>query len=242
LKPLDRPQPASRPRPRLAPARRATNGVARAKNNGAQTNGTQTNGTSQPFIPNVVAEPILAAAEPVLVATPLPTVSGDDFRAALRQFPSGVTIVTLRVGDEVHGLTVSAFASISPSPPLVMVAIDHRHHAHEMLEREGVVLGINILHEGQRELSDRFAWVKDEDRFAVGRWTTAATGAPLLADAAAWLDCTIHSSTPAGSHTIFVAEVRAAGVAVAERPPLIYWCRGYRALDLRPEPPAQNRG
>ncbi len=231
MKPLDRPQPAVRPRPRLAPGRRATNGVARAKNNGAQTNG-----TSQPL---AVAEPIVVAAEPVLVATPLPTVSGDDFRAALRQFPSGVTIVTLRVGDEVHGLTVSAFASISPSPPLVMVAIDHRHHAHEMLEQEGVVLGINILHEGQRELSDRFAWVKDEDRFAVGRWTTAATGAPLLADAAAWLDCTIHSSMPAGSHTIFVGEVRAAGVAVAERPPLIYWCRGYRALDLRPSESTQ---
>ncbi|HET9767269.1 MAG TPA: flavin reductase family protein [Thermoanaerobaculia bacterium] len=241
MKPLDRPQPASRPRPRLAPARRATNGVARAKNNGAQTNGaSQSLAVVEPIV--VAAEPIFVAAEPI-VATPLPTVSGDDFRAALRQFPSGVTIVTLRVGEEVHGLTVSAFASISPSPPLVMVAIDHRHHAHEMLEQEGVVLGINILHEGQRELSDRFAWVKDEDRFAVGRWITAATGAPLLADAAAWLDCTIHSSMPAGSHTIFVGEVRAAGVAVAERPPLIYWCRGYRALDLRPpgstQPPAQ---
>jgi flavin reductase (DIM6/NTAB) family NADH-FMN oxidoreductase RutF len=234
LKPLDRPQPALRPRPRLARARRAANGVARARNNGTQNNGTQTNGSSQPI---AVVEPILVAAEPIVVATPLPTVSGDDFRAALRQFPSGVTIVTLRVGDEVHGLTVSAFASISPSPPLVMVAIDHRHHAHDMLEQEGVVLGINILHEGQRELSDRFAWVKDEDRFAVGSWTTAVTGAPLLADAAAWLDCTVHSSMPAGSHTIFVGEVRAAGVAVAERPPLIYWCRGYRALDLPPATP-----
>lgn len=185
-----------------------------------------------------VAAPALTVVEPIVTVTA--PVSAEDFRAALRHFPSGVTIVTLRSGEEVHGLTVSAFASISPSPPLVMVAIDHRHHAHEMLEQEGVVFGINILHQGQRELSDRFAWIKDEDRFAVGRWTTAATGAPILADAAAWLDCTIHSSMPAGSHTIFVGEVRATGVPVVDRPPLIYWSRSYRALDLTPQAPRQE--
>jgi len=194
------------------------------------------NGAAAPL---VVVEPA-----PVLVATP--TVSPEEFRAALRHFPSGVTIVTLRVGEEVHGLTVSAFASISPTPPLVMVAIDHRHHAHDMLECEGVVFGINILHQGQRELSDRFAWVKDQDRFAVGRWTTAVTGAPILADAAAWLDCTVHSRMPAGSHTIFVGEVRATAVPVADVPPLIYWSRGYRGLDLQPaaaaEPAAPQQG
>jgi flavin reductase (DIM6/NTAB) family NADH-FMN oxidoreductase RutF len=215
LKPLDRTLETHRPPRGRARASRGANGVPRVNGN--------------------AAAPALAIVEPIVTVTP--TVSPEDFRAALRHFPSGVTIVTLRVGEEVHGLTVSAFASISPTPPLVMVAIDHRHHAHDMLEADGVVFGVNILHQGQRELSDRFAWIKDEDRFAVGQWTSAVTGAPILADAAAWLDCSIHSRMPAGSHTIFVGEVQAAGVPLADRPPLIYWSRGYRALDLAPKAP-----
>jgi flavin reductase (DIM6/NTAB) family NADH-FMN oxidoreductase RutF len=159
-------------------------------------------------------------------------VSAEDFRTALRHFPSGVTVVTLRAGEQIHGLTVSAFASVSAAPPLIVVAIDQRHYAYELLDREGAVFAVNILHEDQRELSDRFAWVKDEDRFAAGRWTTAATGAPVLADAAAWLDCTVHSRLEAGTHTLFVGEVCASGVPVPDRPPLIYWSRGYRRLDL----------
>ena len=170
----------------------------------------------------------LALVAPTVAAP----ISVDDFRTALRHFASGVTIVTLRAGEEIHGLTVSAFASVSAAPPLIMVAIDHRHHAYELLGREGAVFAVNILHQDQQELSDRFAWVKDEDRFAQGSWTAAATGAPVLADAAAWLDCTVYSRMSAGTHTLFVGEVRASGVPVPDRPPLVYWSRGYRALDL----------
>ena len=66
-------------------------------------------------------------------------VSSEDYRDALRHFPSGVTIVTIKAGEEVHGLTVSAFASVSPDPPLIGVMIDHRHHAYPLLEEEGAV-------------------------------------------------------------------------------------------------------
>jgi flavin reductase (DIM6/NTAB) family NADH-FMN oxidoreductase RutF len=54
----------------------------------------------------------------------------------------------------------------------------------------------------------------------------------VLADAAAWLDCTLHSSLPTGTHTLFVGEVRATHVPVLDRPPLVYWGRGYRPLGL----------
>ena len=161
--------------------------------------------------------------------------SSDNFRDALRHFPSGVTIVTIKSGPHLHGLTVSAFASISPAPPLIMVAIDHRHSAYELLEQPEAVLAINILHQDQMDLSNRFAWLKDSDRFAQGNWTTAATGAPILADALAWLDCTIFARHPAGTHTIYVGEVQASGVPRPDGPPLVYWNRGYRQLALRAE-------
>ncbi|MCA9939137.1 MAG: flavin reductase family protein [Anaerolineales bacterium] len=153
-----------------------------------------------------------------------------DFRDALRHFPSGVTIVTIKCGEIVHGLTVSAFASISPTPPLIMVAIDHKHTAFSLLETPGAVFAVNILHEDQAPLSDRFAWMPEETRFDGGEWTTAATGAPILANALAWLDCTIYATYVAGTHNIYVGEVISSGVPRPDAPPLVYWNRGYRHL------------
>jgi flavin reductase (DIM6/NTAB) family NADH-FMN oxidoreductase RutF len=163
------------------------------------------------------------------------TVSSELFRDALRHFPSGVTIVTVKVGDQIHGLTVSAFVSVSPEPPLVAVMIDHRHRAHQLLEQKEAVFAINVLHQDQIELSNRFAWVKNEDRFAEGRWTTALTGAPVLDDCLAWLDCTIHASSKAGTHTVYIGEVQAAESPRPDESPLVYWNRGYRRLDLEGE-------
>jgi flavin reductase (DIM6/NTAB) family NADH-FMN oxidoreductase RutF len=160
-------------------------------------------------------------------------ISSEEFRNALRHFPAGVTIVAVRAGEETHGLTVSAFASISPQPPLVMVIVDHRHRAYRLLETEGAVFSVNILRHDQVELSNRFAWVKDEDRFAVGDWREAETGAPVLGDALAWMDCTIEGRYAAETNTIYVGRVEAAHVPRPDEAPLLYWNRGYRRLDLR---------
>ncbi|MCL4804129.1 MAG: flavin reductase family protein [Anaerolineae bacterium] len=162
-------------------------------------------------------------------------VSSESFRDVLRHFPSGVTVVTIKspAADAVHGLTVSAFASVSPDPPLILVTIDHRASACALLERAGATFAVNILAHDQMELSNRFAWLKDEDRFAVGEWDTAVTGAPILKDALAWLDCTVYSRFAAGSHTIYIGEVQASGVPRPDEKPLVYWNRGYRKLVLK---------
>jgi flavin reductase (DIM6/NTAB) family NADH-FMN oxidoreductase RutF len=159
-------------------------------------------------------------------------VSADAFRDALRHFPAGVTLVTLNAGGEIHGLTVSAFVSVSPEPPLIAVIIDHKHRAHKLLEAPGTVFAVNILGAPDQALSDRFAWGKDSERFAAGRWTTAVTGAPVLADAVAWLDCTIDSRHAAGTHTIYIGAVQASAVPRPDGAPLLYWNRDYRRLAL----------
>jgi flavin reductase (DIM6/NTAB) family NADH-FMN oxidoreductase RutF len=156
-------------------------------------------------------------------------INQDDFRNTMRHFPAGVTIVTAKAGDQIHGMTVSAFVSISPTPPLISVIIDHRGRGHDILEQSNAVFAVNILKEDQEELSNRFAWTK-EDRFAMGNWTTAVTGAPVLEDALAWLDCTIYSRHTAGTHTIYIGEVQACHVLEPEQKPLIYWNRGYRSI------------
>jgi len=159
------------------------------------------------------------------------SITPEAFRDALRHVPAGVTIVTIKAGDAAHGLTVSAFASVSPEPPLILVCIDHRHHAHDLLQVEGASFAVNILREDQSELSNRFAYLKTEDRFAAGDWRTAVTGAPVLGDALAWLDCTVFCHARAGTHTVYVGEVQASSVTAADQPPLIYWNRAYRRLD-----------
>ncbi|MEM8934273.1 MAG: flavin reductase family protein [Acidobacteriota bacterium] len=167
-------------------------------------------------------------------------ISSEAFRDVLRCFPAGVTLVTTRTADgSAHGMTVSAFASVSPDPPLITVIIDHKHTMHGLLERDGAVFAVNILGEDQEQLSNRFAFTKDEDRFAVGDWKTAETGSPVLADAVAWLDCNVHSKQRAGTHTIYVGEVVASAVPRDDDSPLVYWNRGYRKLrrsdDVFPE-------
>ncbi|MFN2222423.1 MAG: flavin reductase family protein [Chloroflexota bacterium] len=159
-------------------------------------------------------------------------ISSQKFRDCLSLLPAGVTIVTVKSGKRQHGLTVSAFASVSPKPPLVMVVIDQRHRGHELLLEPGATFAVNILARDQTDLSNRFAWLKDEDRFAAGDWGTATTGAPILQDALAWLDCTIEASYPAGDHTIFIGLVQAAETPRPGQAPLVYWNRGYRHLSL----------
>ena len=156
------------------------------------------------------------------------------FREVLSTFASGVTIVTVKSGETIHGLTVSAFASISPSPPLIAVVIDQSHSVYPVIETPGAVFAVNILRQEHETLSDRFAWVKDENRFLQGDWSTGVTGAPILQDAAAWLDCTIHSRSPAGTHTVYVGEVQASRVPGPSRP-LVYWNRKYRRLQDKSE-------
>jgi len=158
------------------------------------------------------------------------TIEPNDFRDVLRHFPAGVTIVTVKSGEDTHGMTVSAFASVSPNPPLILVCIDHHGRGHELLERDDAVFAVNILRQGQDELSNRFAF--KEDRFAEGNWTTAETGAPVLDDAVAWLDCTIFNRHVAGTHTIYVGEVQACKVIEDNAEPLVYWNRGYRNLEI----------
>lgn len=111
-----------------------------------------------------------------------------------------------------------------------MVAIDQRHNAEPLLQSPGAAFAVNILAADQQALSDRFAWVKGEDRFAMGNWTEAITGAPVLADALAWLDCTIATSHDAGTHTIYVGSVHASAVPRPDEAPLVYWNRHYSRL------------
>src|ERR1044071_2410525 len=107
------------------------------------------------------------------------SVSKDEFRAALSRFVSGVTVVTtIGIDDRPAGITVSAFASVSLEPPMVLACIDKKASLHAHLT-EGSRFAVNILSEDQQHISRLFA-SKDEDRFSTARYRIGMFGAPLL--------------------------------------------------------------
>ncbi len=155
-------------------------------------------------------------------------VSPDDFKKALSCWATGVTIVTARAGDRVHGMTVSAFTEVSLEPPLVLVCADKTSNTHPLIA-EGGVFAVNVLSQDQTALSDRFASKKDEQlRFVDLEYETGKTGAPLLDGTAATLDCTLVATHDAGDHVIYVGRVE--WVRSTEREPLLYCRSAYRAL------------
>ncbi|MCI0485888.1 MAG: flavin reductase family protein [Blastocatellia bacterium] len=149
-------------------------------------------------------------------------VTRDEFRRALSRFASGVTVVTAKCeDDQLRGITVSAFSSLSLDPPLVLICIDRRASLHDHLE-EGRHFAVNILAEGQEDISHRFA-SKVPDRFDGLACREGTAGSPLIEGALAAIECRIVHAYPGGDHTILVGEVISTNVS--EGKPLLY-CQG----------------
>ena len=150
-----------------------------------------------------------------------------DFRRALGQFASGVTVVTTRdAKGRSLGLTVTAFSSVSLDPPLVLVCVDHRSEAHVGF-RDAGHFGVSVLAEGQEEVSRRFA-AGGAAKFTGLELARGKTGVPLIPGALAHLECRVQASHDAGDHRIYVGEVLAAEVRPGR--PLLYHDRDYHKL------------
>lgn len=157
-------------------------------------------------------------------------VEPEQLRLTLRLWASGVCLVTSHDRGQPHGMTVSSFTPISLSPPLVAVCLENTTRTNRLVHQSGV-FAVSILHEAQADLADRFAGrIPDgADRFHDVSYTTAKTGSPIVDGCLAYLDCRLAASHPAGTHTLFLGEVLAAGRR-PDGPPLLYFQRGYRRL------------
>jgi flavin reductase (DIM6/NTAB) family NADH-FMN oxidoreductase RutF len=138
----------------------------------------------------------------------LPTAVGDDPRIALRNtlgmFATGVTVITTRERDQVHGMTANAFMSVSLEPPLVLISVDRRTKMCALLYG-GRNFGVSVLADGQEALSDRFAGrpalESAAPRFEVVHDT------PLVEGALAHFVAHIVRSYWGGDHSLFLGQV-----------------------------------
>ena len=152
----------------------------------------------------------------------------DEFRAALARFASGVTVVTTKDADgKFHGITVSAFASVSLTPPLILVCIEKTSGSHYAFH-ESEFFVVNILAEGHKNLSNHFA-AHISDKFDGIDYRSGIGEIPVLSDAFVTLECRLADAHEGGDHTIFVGLVEKSEVRDAN--PLVYWHGNYRKLD-----------
>ena len=154
-------------------------------------------------------------------------IAPDEFRAVLGRFASGITVLTALDGTEDHGMTVSAFCSVSLVPPLVLACIDRSADMAAVLART-THFGVSILAEGQEALSRRFSELP-AGRFDGIGYTRAECGVILLDDALAHLECRCVASHGAGDHVIHIGEVERA--RSAPNRPLLYYRGGYAQME-----------
>lgn len=159
---------------------------------------------------------------------PLPMIDPALFRSVLGRFASGVTVVTARdEAGEDHGMTVSAFCSVSLDPLLILICVEQSTVLHGVLAN-ATQLAVNILSAEQESISRRFSEQMD-DRFEGIGYTRGLTGSAILDGALGYLECDIVARYPAGDHTIHLGQV----IAAAAQPgsPLLYYRGGYAQLE-----------
>jgi len=146
-------------------------------------------------------------------------------------FATGVTIITVDLDGEVHGMTANAFTSVSLDPMLVLVCVDHstRTHAHLHSKKR---FGINVLGEDHKAISEYYARQERSHEHAEveagARFDRTSHGTPMLHGALAYLECRLQTAEEAGDHTIFIAEVE--DVVLREGDPLLFFRGKYRLV------------
>lgn len=154
-----------------------------------------------------------------------------EFRSIIGHFATGVTVITCADGEEMQGMTANAVTSLSLDPVMVLICVEKQTHTHGVLERGGV-FAVNILGEHQEDVSRLFARrAEPEIRSLRGqRFRLGETGAPILQDCLAFLDCRVANRLDGGDHSIFIGEVVAEGI-VSDVKPLLFFRGTYRSLN-----------
>lgn len=156
------------------------------------------------------------------------TIDHDAFRAVLGRFTAGVTVVTAIGPDgRDQGMTVSAFCSLSLTPPLVLICIDHTASMYESLKLASHFVA-NILCEDQEALARRFSGT-DPNRFDGVGYNRGQTGLAVLDDVLGFVECRVSARQEGGDHDVFFGEVEFAGASDGK--PLLYYRGGYAQLE-----------
>ena len=132
------------------------------------------------------------------------------YRAIMRNQAGAVTIIAVGDAGNRTGLTATAVCSLTDSPPTLLACVNRSASAHAPILTMRS-FSINLLARDQHELAMAFsgrAGLEGEARFAPQEWITLATGAPVLKNALASLDCELTDEHGFDTHSVFIGRVR----------------------------------
>lgn len=155
------------------------------------------------------------------------------FRSAMSRLSAAVNVIATDGEAGLYGMTASAVCSVSDDPPMILVCVNRNARANEIFKVNGR-LSVNILAVGQTYISARFASsaLSVAERFGeMSDWFASETGAPLLKNALAALDCSVASVSEIATHSVFFCKVER--IELGElREGLVYFDRNYRRTAL----------
>lgn len=151
------------------------------------------------------------------------------FREAMARLGAAVNIITTHGPEGDSGFTASAVCSVTDDPATILVCMNRSSSQYELFKSTGIFC-VNILTPDQEALSPVFAGkMPMEERFTHAEWIRLATGAPVLNQAAAALDCTVAQAVEVGTHSVMFGAVRAIHLGTSGAG-LIYHGRAYHRI------------
>ena len=163
-------------------------------------------------------------------AVPDHPADADSLKAALRTLGGGVSIITAGEGEARTGATVTSATALSVEPARMLVSLNRSSSTWPVVERFGH-FAINIAGADHEALANQFAGrggLRGPDRYRGADWTTAVSGAPLLVNAAAAIDCIVEEAIERHSHVIVIGKVLA--IRIGSGHSLLYQDGRYHAV------------
>jgi flavin reductase (DIM6/NTAB) family NADH-FMN oxidoreductase RutF len=153
-----------------------------------------------------------------------PSASAAAFKATMRHYPTGVTVVTSLREGEPRGITLNAFASVSADPPTLLICVNREARSYLYIS-ESKIFCVNLLAADQQHLAERFSGKIREHQFDDVEYEVDLTGSPVLRGTVGHFDCEVSGEHHAGSHSIFIGNV--VGCAARAGKPLGYFDGAY---------------
>lgn len=158
-------------------------------------------------VTSLAAHAAYQAVRPVVETTPAAAPTADntrDYRDALGRFGTGVTVITTATEVGLVGMTANSFASVSLTPALVLWSLS-KNSGRFVPFSQAQHYAIHVMSQEQQELALRFA--REGDCFNHCDWQMNDDGVPIIDNALACFECTLHSRHDAGDHVIILGEV-----------------------------------
>jgi flavin reductase (DIM6/NTAB) family NADH-FMN oxidoreductase RutF len=156
-----------------------------------------------------------------------------DVRAAMSRVVTGVVVATTRFQDEPVGMTINSFTSVTLDPPIVLICLNTTNRGYTAIVESGGY-ALNVLAGSHRWIATLFATpgLSNQERFRQVEHHDTVTGAPVIAEAAAWMDCRVVDLQHVGTHGLFFGQVVAAAQDELDEVPLAYYRREMYPLRL----------